>query len=60
MWANEKISFSGMERVCLGVEVREDRRGRSELEQPLGHKVEKSALQNHEIFLNMAVPGNLK
>lgn len=34
--------------------------GRSELEQALGHKLEKSALQNHEMFLNMAVPGNLK
>lgn len=33
---------------------------RSELEQPLGHTLEKPALQNHEMFLNMAVPGNPK
>lgn len=24
MWANEKINLNGMERVCLGVEVKED------------------------------------
>ena len=24
MWANEKINLNGMERVCLGVGVKED------------------------------------
>lgn len=25
VWANEKISLNGMERACLGVEVKEER-----------------------------------
>lgn len=51
MWAGE-ISLNGSERVCFGVEVKDRQTGRSELEQALGHKLEKSALQNHEMFLN--------